>query len=142
LMQSGNQGGSQKLAEVLARFDAQVPRREAQVARLGFAMKRQSGPNYWQEGDPLLRNLRQSLRSLITCLQQYCHLPAYHLDPFAELPIYLPLFKFFHGIANQLGISPLNESFTHHLLLHAVTQDDVRKLPVLRVPFAQAVVDN
>jgi len=41
----------------------------------------------------------------------------YHFDPFAEDPAFPALFKVFHGCANQLGLSLLDEALAHHLLL-------------------------
>lgn len=42
---------------------------------------------------------------------------AYDMDPFTDNPLFPPLFKLFHGLANTLGIGMLDEGFTHHLLL-------------------------
>lgn len=41
------------------------------------------------------------------------------VDPFARDPVFLPLFKVFHGLATQLGVEPLLEAFINHLLLRA-----------------------
>lgn len=44
--------------------------------------------------------------------------PDFLVDPFALDPAFPAVFKVLHGLANQLGLTPLNESFTHHLILH------------------------
>jgi hypothetical protein len=43
--------------------------------------------------------------------------PDYRIDPLAEDSCFVPLFKAFHGLANQLGLNLIEEAFAHHLLL-------------------------
>lgn len=40
-------------------------------------------------------------------------------DPFASDGRFPPLFKVFHGLANQLGLSAVHEALAHHLLVRA-----------------------
>lgn len=48
----------------------------------------------------------------------------FDVDPFAEGLLFPTLFKVFQGVANPLGVSPLNEALTHDLLLRATGEDD------------------
>jgi hypothetical protein len=41
-------------------------------------------------------------------------------DPYASDVTFLPLFKVFHGLANQIGLPPLQEAYTCHLTLAAL----------------------
>jgi hypothetical protein len=43
----------------------------------------------------------------------------YLIDPFASDVSFAPVFKVFHGLANQAGVLPLQEAYVHHLLLTA-----------------------
>lgn len=43
----------------------------------------------------------------------------YRTDPLADDPLYPAAFKALHGTANQLGLSPMEEAYVHHLLWHA-----------------------
>ncbi|MBV9107993.1 MAG: hypothetical protein JO306_01135 [Gemmatimonadetes bacterium] len=45
--------------------------------------------------------------------------PVYDVDPFAGNAVFPPVFKAFHGLANQAGVGMLDEAFLHHLLLRA-----------------------
>jgi hypothetical protein len=42
--------------------------------------------------------------------------------PFAADVSWPPLFKVFHGMANQIGLVPLQEAYVHHMLL-AILKD-------------------
>ena len=66
----------------------------------------------------------ESLTALRSFLDPLTGDPDYDLDPFANGPVFPALFKVFQGIANPLGISPLNEALAHHLLLRATGEDD------------------
>lgn len=46
---------------------------------------------------------------------------AFDVDPFAADVAFPPLFKAFHGFANQLGVHPLEEAFAHHLCLRGTS---------------------
>jgi hypothetical protein len=59
----------------------------------------------------------RSLSDLLAYISPLCRDPDYRLDPFASDPRFAPVFKVFHGLANQLGLRQVDEAFTHHLLL-------------------------
>jgi hypothetical protein len=44
----------------------------------------------------------------------------YDLDPFTDDVTFPPIFKMLHGLANQIGMPPLQEAFVHHLLLSSM----------------------
>ena len=56
------------------------------------------------------------------------------VDPFASEPIFPILFKLLHGLANQLGLSRLNEAYAYQLLLHAADAADLAARPALLLP--------
>jgi hypothetical protein len=58
-----------------------------------------------------------SLSDLFGYVSQFRENPEYQLDPFSEGPGFPTIFKVFHGLANQLGLSLIDEAFAHHLLL-------------------------
>jgi hypothetical protein len=62
-----------------------------------------------------------SLGELAGYLTRFRGDPAYRVDPFTDDPAFPPLFKVFHGLANQAGVDMRNEAFVHHLLHRAVT---------------------
>ncbi|MET0396756.1 MAG: lantibiotic dehydratase C-terminal domain-containing protein [Longimicrobiaceae bacterium] len=70
-------------------------------------------------GEPHGRDWPGALAGLHAYLAGFRGDPAYHVDPFAPDPVFPPIFKVFHGLANQLGLSSTNEAFVHHLLLRA-----------------------
>lgn len=105
--------GPEKATELTARFDLQAQalgpsleslREVAEDARSGAGSA--GDHDAWQS-------------SLVDLFRYVSRLPALEnpLDPFAADPSFPPLFKVFHGFANQLGLNPLDEAFVHHLLL-------------------------
>jgi hypothetical protein len=81
----------------------------------GAAEEEWNGRGARREGGPDAP-WRQSLAALLEYVSPLCRDPDYRLDPFAGDPAFAPLFKVFHGLANQLGLKPLDEAFAHHLL--------------------------
>ena len=63
----------------------------------------------------------QALADLLAYVSPLCQDPTYRLDPFASDPAFAPLFKAFHGFANQLGLRREDEAFLHHALLRITT---------------------
>jgi hypothetical protein len=68
---------------------------------------------------------RRSLSDLLQYIRPFCSDPDYQLDPFATDPAFSPVFKVFHGLANQLGLNLADEGFAHHLLLAATAGESV-----------------
>ena len=63
---------------------------------------------------------QEAISDLLQYVARFGDDPEFHLDPFAAEPCYPVLFKAFNGLSNQLGLNPLNEAYTYHLLLHAI----------------------
>jgi hypothetical protein len=66
---------------------------------------------------------QRSLCELRDYLAAFRANPAYRQDPFAEGPLFFSLFKVFHCLANQLGISLLNEGLAHHIVWSALSNE-------------------
>lgn len=63
---------------------------------------------------------RDAVAALCAYLEPFDTADGFHTDPFAREPMMPPIFKAFHGMANQLGVAPLQEALVHHILLRAV----------------------
>lgn len=108
--------GPEKAAELTAQFDL---RRQALGASL--VPLREVAEEEWggaaDEGEGDVDDADAAWRSALVDLYRYVSQSPHDLDPFAEHPAFPPIFKVFHGFANQLGVNPLDEAFVHHLLL-------------------------
>ncbi len=58
-------------------------------------------------------------------LNGFRHRAGYLVDPFTSNVTFAPVFKVFHGLANQIGLRPLDEAQTHHLLAAALASDEI-----------------
>ncbi|HLL81907.1 MAG TPA: lantibiotic dehydratase C-terminal domain-containing protein [Longimicrobium sp.] len=113
----------------LLRFFAEDAEREAevrdgldrQVAAMAPAVEqlRTVVAGEWAPGRRADTAWNGTLAALAAYVRAFEGDPAYRVDPFAADPLFPPVFKVFHGVANQLGLSPVNEAFVHHLLLQA-----------------------
>lgn len=90
---------------------------------------------YWRQGPapswsaPHLA-WAQSIAWLHRHVAAVCGDLEHQIDPFAESADFPPLFKAFHGFANQLGLQTLDEAFVYHFLLHFTADDAHRSNPV------------
>lgn len=132
LKQSGASGGARRLRETLERFRGQAAGMQGDIERLGrTAETGWAADASWPDD---LTAWRQALVDLSAELLPHEGDRAYDIDPFADRVLFLPLFKVFHGFANQLGLTPLNEAFAHHLLLAATADGDLRDRAVRVTP--------
>ena len=134
LKQAGSAGGPQKMEETLNRFRRQIQGLGEGVDRLARTAR-----SLWQPGEEgnwegEIEAWRGALRDLADYVLRNCGDLAHHVDPFAESPLFPPLFKTFHGFANQLGLTPLNEAFAHSLLMTATAGGELRDRPVQLKP--------
>jgi hypothetical protein len=77
-----------------------------------------------EEGRPTAarggRRWAASVRELFEQAARLGRDSTYRIDPFAEEAAFPPLFKVLHGVANALGLNPLNETLAvHHLIGNA-----------------------
>lgn len=126
--------GSLNMAALVARFEGEIERMGQQARRLATQAR-----IHWQEGTlppwgGRFAAWSQALRALADYVNPICRDRAHHIDPFAESPMFPPLFKVFHGLANQIGLDALNEAFAYHLLISLTAPEDLRQRPVLLRP--------
>jgi hypothetical protein len=133
LKQAGSIGGPKKMAETLARFRLQIDKLGAETDRLAETARARwdAGKERWDDDFEAWHSALSQLAAYVTPL---CGGLAYHIDPFAESPLFPGIFKAFHGFANQLGLTPLNEAFAHHLLLFVSCASELRDRPVQLKP--------
>ena len=67
---------------------------------------------------------QSSLRDLRLYLDTFEGDPEYRTHPLAEKVSWPPIFKVFHGVANQIGMAPIREAFVHHLMAEVFTNLD------------------
>ena len=120
-----------QLQRVVDRFNDRLRSLGPKIGKLRTALE---VPDEAAGEAPPGRGWSHALARLRTHLDRDLRWPKRALDPFAPEPGSVPLFKVLHGLANQLGLTPLNEAFTHHLLLVAGAGDEVLGWPVRLVP--------
>jgi hypothetical protein len=108
--------GTEKRQELLAQFDQRAERMGAALDPLRATAAATLGGELAGLDDDAWRG---AVRGLFGYVAGFRDDPAYLLDPFATDVAFSPLFKAFHGIANQLGLTMLNEGLAYHLLLRA-----------------------
>jgi hypothetical protein len=107
--------------EMCGRFDGRV-------AAMGAVVdEAQRGLWAWDDGlagaEGPEGRWREALAELFAYVARFRGDPAYASDPFSDDPAFPPVFKAFHGLANQLGIDLLNEALVHHILLRVLAGD-------------------
>lgn len=110
---------TQREAEAVAAFDRRVEAMSAAAEQV-----RRAAAALWDVPDAAPASAGEAawcaaLTALAGYLDRLRGDPAYDVDPFAGNAVFPPLFKAFHGLANQLGVGMLDEAFLHHLLLRA-----------------------
>ena len=100
-------------------FGAQVLRQAAVVDRLrGIAAEE------WARGRESAEVDREpwhsALHGLASHIDSFRGRDEYRVDPFAAEITFPPIFKVLHGVANQIGLHPLEEAYVHHLVLASV----------------------
>ncbi|MEM8963380.1 MAG: lantibiotic dehydratase C-terminal domain-containing protein [Acidobacteriota bacterium] len=118
---------------ILGRFDQFCARRPELLERLSAwsAAAWNDGATFDSNGD-----FSPAVQALVDHVASFGDDPTYRSDPYAPSPVFPSLFKLFHGIANQLGVSPSDEAYTHHLLLRSVAPESTK--PFSLIPVAQS----
>jgi hypothetical protein len=130
LKQAGSTGGPIKIEQTLELFRRQVERVGAGLDRIRALTEVGSGPS-----EPEFRAWSEGCAHLGEHLRDICIDSAHEVDPFARLPLFPSLFKVLHGLANQVGLTPLNEALAHHLLLAATKGPTAAERPVELKPW-------
>jgi hypothetical protein len=112
--------GSEKAGELLTHFDQRTASLGAALNPLRAAATATLDGGMTDALDPDDAAWRAAMGELAGYVGRFRDDPSYQLDPFATDVVFLPLFKAFHGLANQLGLNMLNEALAHHLLLRQV----------------------
>jgi len=107
-----------KQRDMLERFEQMAQRTPSTVQYLAETFERNwqqplscgSGMNFWAT----------HLNDLALYCKMFQHRLEYRIDPFTSHVIFPPLFKVFHGFANQFGLHPLQEAYVHHLLSKSI----------------------
>lgn len=106
---------SSKETEIRARFSEQADRSAARASLLTLAER------VWRHGSP--DPWPSTLQHMVCYVGQFEGNPEYQIDPFTSNIAFPPLFKMFHGMANQLGVLPFQEAYVHHLLASVVDKE-------------------
>jgi hypothetical protein len=128
------------LSDASRSMERLLVRLENEVAALGGGLVdlRRGALQHWELGEVSCESTFGpwflALRDLGEYIGPVCCNPDYHVDPFAEKPIFPALFKAFHGFANQLGLDPLNEAYAYHLLASLTGSEKLVNRPVLLRP--------
>jgi len=123
-----NQVEAEKAREFLDVFDRRAAGTTIeQLARMAEAQWRGDGDKAapWEAS-----RWQRALSELVRHLALFRGDPEYCTDPFATDPAFPPVFKVFHGLANQLGLNMVDEAFAHHLLLRATSGESRDPLQV------------
>lgn len=113
--------------------------KEIESGRSGFEPLGETASRLWTAGvspvwDEDLAAWREAVGELAGYVMTVCRDLAHRIDPFAAEPIFPPIFKAFHGMANQVGLTPLDEAFSYHLLLALTADGDTARQPVQMRP--------
>lgn len=116
---------SEQGKELLKRFETICSRREGQREFLGRWTRATWSPGLSEapSAEPQESPFVASLRELLDYLPTFAALPDARLDPFTRELAFPVLFKLFHGLANQLGLSRFDEAFACHLLLRSAAAE-------------------
>lgn len=115
--------GTESGARLVAFFDHQAWRSRGAVERLrrvvDAAWEDSSAREPAEPGSAWRRGVAELLAEIERRRDEAGFETVLRLDPDAPDPILCPLFKGLHGLANQLGLTWIEEAFTHHLLWRA-----------------------
>ncbi len=121
--------GASVMERLISRLDQRAEQQRSKRRELAKAVA-----DVWEASAPELEAglvaWFEALRALSTYVRPLLSNLSYQVDPFAERPVFPALFKVFHGMANEIGLDPLNEAFLHHLLLSETGGPELRHRPV------------
>jgi len=115
---------------VMEQFEERVRHMSATIQQL-----RLFAPALWAQKPANAGGLwERALSGLAEYLAAFRNRDEYQLDPFTTDVTFLPVFKVLHGLANQLGMPPIEEAYVHHVVRTAVAgvADQVAATPALK----------
>jgi hypothetical protein len=101
-----------KQREMLEHFEQMALRSHSTVQLLNETFER----NWEQPLSCAMNFWTTHLKDIALYCRMFEHRQEYRIDPFTSQVTFPPLFKVFHGFANELGLRPLQEAYVHHLL--------------------------
>jgi hypothetical protein len=104
----------QDRVRALQQFDKQAQRSEAMTEDLLFLVKEK-----WQTPAELgdgAESWVASVAEMAAYVRSFEGRADYQVDPFTLDVSFPPFFKVFHGLANEIGLAPMQEAYIHHLL--------------------------
>jgi hypothetical protein len=105
--------------KMLQQFDEQIHRMINGVGQLRHLAQTHHQSSSSQDGRTSAWTA--ALADLSAFLNSFQGRPGYQVDPFTSQVSFPPLFKVFHGLANQLGLKPMEEAYVHQLVLVALS---------------------
>lgn len=108
-----------RAAEARDRMDRHVDAMGDAVEQIGRVAQAQWQPAAGRDEEDGHEAWRGAITELCSYLQPFDGADGAYTDPFAMEPMMGPVFKVFHGLANQLGVPVLQEALVHHLVLRA-----------------------
>ena len=111
-----NVGGGVEEREILELFDQRLEKMGRALEAVSRLVAAQIEGN---DGGSALDDWRSRASALFSHVAGYRGRSEYDVDPYTTDFAHLPMFKLFHGGANQLGYRTADEAFLHHLLLRA-----------------------
>jgi hypothetical protein len=68
---------------------------------------------------------QKAIASLVEYTKSFQGDSKYIVTPYTSNVTFSPVFKVFHGLANQIGVPPLREAFVHHLIIAALAPNSI-----------------
>ncbi len=100
--------------EILVQFDRQAANSQGAIERISkFAAGSRRGPQLNREK----ARWAAAFTELYAYADSFREEPQYRVDDYAPESAFLPMFKVLHGIANQCGLSIVDEAYVYHLLI-------------------------
>jgi hypothetical protein len=113
LLRSRMQIEAGRMRDLLELFE-----RRAEAMSASAGPLRQAVRSAWTPAEPTEWNDAwcRALANFVWYVRPLCDDPDYRIDSLAGDPCFVPVFKAFHGFANQLGLNLVEEAFAHHFL--------------------------
>lgn len=122
LLRSTSDDADKAIMDGRALFDRRLEKMADGGARLVFFVRgRFDLVRGAAEESPPAGSWRGGLASGLADIEPLVSASASRIDTYAETPLFLPLFKIFQGMSNQIGLNVIEEAYIHHILLRALS---------------------